>query len=90
MTAHENLNLTDTSVLAGGRCCGHSPSDEELSASPATEMAACPVMAGTPVVKAQAEAAGYFCDHNGQRYWFCCAACGPLFDADPDRYANTA
>ncbi|RAE97051.1 hypothetical protein DN545_38140, partial [Burkholderia multivorans] len=23
-------------------------------------------------------------------YWFCCAACGPLFDADPDRYANAA
>ena len=41
-------------------------------------------------VKADAEAAGLYRDHNGQRYWFCCAACGPLFDADPDRYANAA
>lgn len=29
-------------------------------------------------------------DYQGQRYWFCCAACGPLFDANPDQYANAA
>jgi YHS domain-containing protein len=44
-------------------------------------------MEGTPVVKATAEAAGLFRDYEGTRYWFCCAACGPLFDADPAKYA---
>ena len=58
--------------------------------TPAADMAECPVMAGTPVVKADAVAAGLYRVHNGQRYWFCCAACGPLFDADPDRYTNAA
>lgn len=56
----------------------------------ADEMTTCPVMAGTPVVKAVAEAAGLFRDYNGERYHFCCAGCGPAFDADPDRYANAA
>jgi YHS domain-containing protein len=45
-------------------------------------------MPGTMVVKAEAEAAGLYRDYEGQRYWFCCAACGPLWDADPARYAN--
>lgn len=48
----------------------------------------CSVMPGTMVVKAEAEATGLYRDYKGQRYWFCCAACGPLWDADPDRYAN--
>ena len=39
---------------------------------------------------APAEEAGLYRDYQGQRYWVCCAACGPLFDADPDRYANAA
>ena len=47
----------------------------------------CPVMVGTPVVKAVAEAQGLFRDYEGRRYWFCCAACGPAFDADPAKYA---
>ena len=89
MTAHENLNLTDTSS-GGGSCCGHTPSEEAIAQTPAEEMTECKVMAGTPVVKAQAEEAGLYRDYEGQRYWFCCAACGPLFDADPDRYANAA
>ena len=45
-------------------------------------------MAGTPVVKALAEATGLFRDYEGKRYWFCCAGCGPAFDADPAKYAN--
>ena len=61
-----------------------------VAQTPAEEMTECRVMAGTPVVKAQAEEAGLYRDYQGQRYWFCCAACGPLFDADPDRYANAA
>ena len=89
MTAYENLDLTDTSAT-GGSCCDHTPSAETIAQTPADAMTECQVMAGTPVVKADAEAAGLYRDHNGQRYWFCCAACGPLFDADPDRYAYAA
>ncbi|MDQ0821737.1 YHS domain-containing protein [Arthrobacter sp. V4I6] len=44
-------------------------------------------MAGTPVVKSDAEAKGLYRDYEGQRYWFCCAGCGPAFDADPAKYA---
>ena len=54
------------------------------------DLAECRVMPGSMVDKADAEAAGLFRDHEGERYWFCCAACGPLFDADPARYAVTA
>ncbi|MFT4215315.1 MAG: YHS domain-containing protein [Microbacterium sp.] len=53
-------------------------------------MAICPVMAGSPVVKSVAEAQGLFRDYEGTRYWFCCAACGPLWDADPAKYADAA
>ena len=62
------------------------PQDAPAAASQ-DEVATCPVMAGTPVVKSVAEAAGLFRDYKGQRYWLCCASCGPLFDADPARYA---
>jgi YHS domain-containing protein len=59
----------------------------DTAAATAEETAACPVMAGTPVVKAVAEAKGLFRDYEGRRYWFCCAGCGPAFDADPAKYA---
>ena len=71
---------------AKGSCCGGI-----AIAAPATQeqddVAECPVMTGTPVNKAQAEAAGLYRDYSGQRYWFCCAGCGPIWDADPDEYA---
>ncbi|MBM7502946.1 hypothetical protein ACFPER_05670 [Agromyces aurantiacus] len=54
------------------------------------DLAECPVMPGSMVAKADAEAAGLFRDVDGTRYWFCCAACGPLFDADPAKYAVSA
>lgn len=41
-------------------------------------------------MKAEAEAAGLFRDYKGERYWLCCGSCGPLFDADPDRYVDAA
>lgn len=44
-------------------------------------------MIGTSVIKAHAEEADLFRDYQGQRYWLCCDASGPLFDADPERYA---
>ncbi len=54
------------------------------------DLAECPVMPGSMTIKADAEAAGLVRDHDGQRYWLCCSSCGPLFDADPARYARTA
>ncbi len=39
------------------------------------------------MIKAQAEEAGLYRDYQDQRYWLCCTACGPLFDADLQRYA---
>lgn len=81
-----------------GSCCStnNAPKDtttEDLSLTARPEqadnaIAHCPVMAGTPVVKAAAEANGLYRDHEGHRYWFCCAGCGPAFDADPAKYAH--
>ncbi|MPV36020.1 YHS domain-containing protein [Georgenia subflava] len=59
------------------------------AAPTSADVAECPVMPGSSVVKADAEAAGLFRDHEGRRYWFCCAGCGPRFDADPAKYAVT-
>lgn len=78
-------------------CCSTTP-DKDLAATMPAEatnllaaggdrLAECPVMIGSQVVKADAEAAGLFRDFEGNRYWFCCAGCGPLFDADPAKYA---
>ena len=82
-------------VSTAGSCC--SPKTAAAPTPPAAadasagqdqgDVAECPVMTGTLVNKAHAEAAGLYRDHNGQRYWFCCAACGPMWDADPDEYA---
>jgi YHS domain-containing protein len=47
-------------------------------------------MVGGPVVNAVAEATGLCRDYEGNRYWFCCAGCGPAFDADPAKYANAS
>jgi YHS domain-containing protein len=63
------------------------PSAENLLRPGSGDLAECPVMTGSQVVKADAEAAGLFRDYEDNRYWFCCAGCGPLFDADPARYA---
>ncbi|WP_147017869.1 YHS domain-containing protein [Kocuria turfanensis] len=43
-------------------------------------------MPGNQVIKAAAEATGLVRDYQGQRYWLCCAGCGPAFDADPAKY----
>ncbi|WP_101847468.1 YHS domain-containing protein [Zhihengliuella sp. ISTPL4] len=79
-----------------GSCCGHNPGAvsaegrKDLLTRSAHEYAECPVMVGSTVVKADAEAAGLFRDYGGNRYYFCCAGCGPAFDADPARYATAA
>jgi len=65
------------------------PEGRNLLAGTATDqIAECPVMKGSTVVKATAEAAGLVRDYDGNRYWLCCAGCGPAFDADPARYAT--
>lgn len=69
----------------GGHCAGHGAKADGLDAG---ELATCPVMPGSTVVKAEAEEDGLFRDYNGTRYYFCCDACGPMWDADPARYAN--
>lgn len=80
-----------------GSCCSaHShgavtaDGRKDLLAPPTEELAECPVMVGSTVVKADAEAAGLFRDYEGARYYFCCAGCGPRFDADPAKYVATA
>ncbi|WP_281872661.1 hypothetical protein [Brachybacterium paraconglomeratum] len=81
---------------APSSCCGttsaanpaaDSSGRENLLAGGGEDTTTCPVMVGTPVVKAVAEAQGLFRDFEGERYWFCCAGCGPAFDSDPAKYA---
>ena len=66
---------------------GRTPAESAADLS-GDDVVECPVMPGVMVVKAEAEAAGLFRDYEGKRYWFCCAACEPLWDADPAKYAN--
>ncbi|WP_426183472.1 YHS domain-containing protein [Microbacterium sp. TWP3-1-2b2] len=80
-----------------GSCCStHSygavtaDGRRDLLAPSVDQLAECPVMVGSTVVKADAEAAGLFRDYEGARYYFCCAGCGPRFDADPAKYVATA
>lgn len=76
-------------------CCGPSAPNAaaegkgliNLLGSGSDDMTTCPVMLGTPVSKTAAEAAGLFRDFEGQRYYFCCAGCGPAFDSAPAKYA---
>jgi YHS domain-containing protein len=76
---------------ASGGCCGAGASGQAAAAAEtpvaSDDMTTCPVMVGSPVSKKAAEAAGLYRDHDGQRYWFCCAGCGPAFDSDPAKYA---
>ncbi|MDA2894341.1 YHS domain-containing protein [Mycolicibacterium sp. BiH015] len=76
-------------------CCGSTPHIEAAVLTPGArnlldteEQTTCPVMPGSPVNKAVAEAAGLFRDYRGRRYWFCCKGCGSRFDRDPDKYAS--
>ncbi len=76
----------------------HSAHDHGTAAAPhhhdvaavESETAECLVMRGNYVNKADAEAAGLVREHEGTKYYLCCAACGPLFDADPEKYAAAA
>ena len=80
---------TPTEATTSSCCGGHATAAPAVApAFPAQdEVAECPVMPGSVVDKAQAEADGLYRDYQGNRYWFCCAACGPMWDADPAKYA---
>ena len=68
----------------------HDHHHEAPADAPADDVVICLVMPGSTVSKTAAEAQGLYRDYQGERYWFCCAACGPLFDADPEKYVNAA
>ena len=74
-----STNETNPAVENGGR--------ENLLGGGADDMTTYPVMVGTPVSKKTAEAAGLYRDFEDERYYFCCAGCGPAFDSDPAKYA---
>ncbi|TLP93050.1 YHS domain-containing protein [Nesterenkonia salmonea] len=84
---HAANRHTDRDASSG--CSGHASNAEDPTTADSAEVTDCLVMPGNPVIKSQAEEAGLYRDYNGQRYWLCCATCGPLFDADPERYAST-
>lgn len=54
---------------------------------PEKEALHCPVM-DAPIASYKA-ASGYR-DHEGVRYFFCCAGCDDAFDAEPEKYASAA
>ncbi|GMA19229.1 YHS domain-containing protein [Arsenicicoccus piscis] len=84
--------------LAPASCCSTTNAEGPVVSADGREnllggdddMTTCPVMVGSPVSKSAAEAAGLFRDHEGQRYYFCCAGCGPTFDSAPAKYAANA
>lgn len=62
--------------------------DHHHPAPEAERLVHCPVMPDNLVDPARAEQQGFYRDYEGTRYWFCCAGCVPLWDADPERYAR--
>jgi YHS domain-containing protein len=67
---------------------GHENADAAQRVVEDDLVAECVVMPGTPVVKEEAELAGLVREYEGKKYYLCCDACGPLFDADPAKYAH--
>jgi YHS domain-containing protein len=69
----------------------HSHSHSHDAAKPdqdPSDLAECPVMPGTMVLKSEADDDEMYRDYNGTRIYLCCDACLTVFDADPARYAN--
>ncbi|QIM18679.1 YHS domain-containing protein [Leucobacter coleopterorum] len=84
-----------TSDQVTSSCCNTNSADpvdasqgrENLLTGTNDDTTSCPVMVGSPVSKAAAVSRGLFRDYEDQRYYFCCAGCGPTFDSDPAKYA---
>src|SRR5699024_8764484 len=71
-THHHHDHDHDTGAASGGGSCGgHAPSADDLAQVGAEDIAECPVMVGTTVLKAQAEDAGLYRDYQGTRYYLC-------------------
>ncbi len=64
------------------------PHHHEPEVTEGVQLVTCPVMPNNRVNPERAEAKGLYRDYNGRRYWFCCADCGPMWDAEPERYAT--
>lgn len=47
----------------------------------AAAQSTCPVMGGTINKE-------LYADHNGERVYFCCMACPPQFEKDPQKYID--
>lgn len=86
-------DINETTVAPSSCCSTKAPSPaiadngrQNLLDAVGDETVTCPVMGGT-ANKKSAEAVGLYRDYEGTRYWFCCAGCGPAFDANPAKYA---
>lgn len=79
-----DIPKTEAPPAQASSCGGHGPAVTATDDS----VAECPVMRGSYIAKADAEAQGLVRDYDGQRYYLCCAACGPLFDANPEKYVS--
>ncbi len=55
-------------------------SDTAAKLASATEQKTCPIMEGKPINK------DLFTEYKGKKVYFCCAACKPTFEADPEKY----
>jgi YHS domain-containing protein len=49
---------------------------------------ACPIMPDHKVNIKKATKSKMFADHEGKRYFFCCAGCVPKFKEDPNKYKD--
>lgn len=83
---HDHTHEHDHSHSAGAAGAPAEHQHHHSAAGAADEITECPVMPGSTVNKADAVAAGLYRDHEGTRYYFCCAACPPRWDADPAKY----
>ncbi|HBS74828.1 MAG: hypothetical protein CMF57_00995 [Leifsonia sp.] len=68
----------------------HGHHHEAPAGTPEDDIVDCPVMPGSSVSKSIAEQQGLYRDYEGERYWFCCAVCPPMFDANPEAYIKAA
>lgn len=75
-----STTAANPAVAANGR-------ENLMGSGSGDDMTTCPVMVGSPVSKARAESVGLFRDFEGERFYFCCAGCGPAFDSDSAKYA---
>lgn len=58
-----------------------SPDTAQATASAATEQTTCPVMGG-------AINKDFFTEYQGKKVYFCCPACKPEFEKNPEKYID--